>query len=55
MSIAAAVETDDGEVEAVVGAQNLGVAFCGAADGEPGGPHCHGVQKFATSDHAFSV
>ncbi len=55
MGIGAAVQTDDGKVEAVVGAEDLRITFRCGADGEPSGADRHGVQKFATSDHAFSV
>jgi hypothetical protein len=55
MRIAAAVQSYDGEVETVVGSDDLRIAFRGSADGEAGRADGHGVQKFATSDHAVSI
>ena len=55
MRVAAAVESDDGEVEPVVRAHDLRIAFRRAADGEPSRSDRHRVQKIATCNHAVSV
>ena len=55
MRVAAAVESDDGKVEPVVGAHDLRIALCCAADGQARRSDGHRVQKFATCNHAVSV
>ena len=55
MSIAAAIESDHGEIYAVVGSGNLGVAFGGGCCGE----NCRSggklAAKFASRDHIISL
>ena len=46
MSIAPAVQADDGKVEPIVGAQDLGITFCGRCDGQPCAAYGQRVEKF---------
>ena len=53
MGVGAAVEADDGEVDAVVGAHNLGVAFGVRADGYASSAYREGVEEFSSGDHVL--
>ena len=51
MGVGAAVEADDGEVDAVVGAEDAGVAAGGGGEGGGGGGGCGGGDELAARDH----
>ena len=53
MRAGAAVEADDGEVEAVVGTHDLGVALGGGGYGEAGRANREAVDEFASCDHVL--
>ena len=53
--VGAAVEADDGEVDALVGAHDLGIGFGGGGDGECGGRGRCGGEELAARLHGFSL
>lgn len=55
MGIGAAVDANDGEIEPVVGTENLGIAFGGRADSEARCSYCKTVEKFTSRDHISSL
>jgi hypothetical protein len=55
VGVAAAVEADDREVEAVVGAGDLGVAFCCGGEGRSGEREGGAIDEFTARDHCFSL
>ena len=55
MGVAAAVEADDREVEAVVGAGDLSVAFGGGGDCSSGRGEGEAIDEGTTRDHCFSL
>ena len=54
MRVGAAVEADDGEVEAFVGAHDLAVALCGGGDCQARRADCKCVEKLPSRNHLFS-
>ncbi len=54
MGVAAAVEADDGEVDAIIGACDLRVAFCGGRNCRSGYREGSAIDEGATRDHLFS-
>jgi hypothetical protein len=51
--IGAAVESDDGKVYAIVGSDDLGIAFGVRADGYASSAYREGVEEFTSGDHVL--
>ena len=55
MGVGAAVEADDREVDAVIGSEYLGIAFCCWSNGSSGCGNSEAVEKGTSRDHCFSL
>src|SRR6202043_4103828 len=53
MRIGTPVQPDDGEVEAIVGAENLTIALGGGADGQTCRACCESVEEVTSCNHFF--
>ena len=53
--ITAAVQSDYGKVQALVGAENLAIAFGVGADCQPRRPHSKYIEKLTTIDHSSPI
>src|ERR1700676_1856822 len=51
VSVATAIETDDGKVETTIGNDDLGITFCGATHGQPCSAYCKCIEKFTSCNH----
>jgi hypothetical protein len=54
VSIGARVEADHGKVDAIIGAENLTVAFSGRSESYSGGSNRQGVEKLTSCNQFIS-
>jgi hypothetical protein len=55
MRVAAAIQPDDSKVQAIVGAENPGIALGGSSSSECRRPQGKGIKEFASRHHGFSL
>ncbi len=55
MSVAAAIQPNDGKVQAIVSAENPGIALGGSSSSESRRPQGKRIKEFASRDHGFSL
>ena len=53
MSVAAPIQTDNSEVEAIVGAEDLAVTLRRSSNGQARRPDCKCVEKLTSFNHIY--
>ena len=51
MSVGTPVQTDNGKVEAIVGAEDLAIAFCRSSHRQARRSNCKRIEKLTSSNH----
>src|SRR5262249_17125368 len=54
MRVATPIQTDNGEVQSIIGTHDLAVTFCRSSHGQTRSPHCQCVEKLTSCNHRCS-